>query len=884
MTGLNHNLTRIYNTIIRPQLHAYGSELTESDVNELISSMSDSVRIAREVFDFNESDKQLVIDYSAKEFGLVEAEHIYVRGGGFYQDNQETVLNKEAWTYYHKHRDFISDHVFNLEPQVVESIDFETDQIIKKIPNPTLAENSIFLNKGLVIGYVQSGKTANFAHLISKAASIGYKFIIVLGGMTNTLRSQTQFRLDRELTGANHYGSDKPFVSWAPHEQKYRCFTGAPNPVENYDGDFHIPVANFSDHFSASNDVTLAIIKKLAIRDETFRSVLGRLIRWVENRNNMEGPMPPLLVIDDEADQASIDDSTPDEAQPTTINHAVRHLLSLFPQASYIGYTATPFANVFIDSDAEYNGLPDLYPENFIYSLPEPEKYFGTSKFFGTRRVTGETQELIYIENVPDDERRIINNPDEEITDSLKQSFLDFVFSVLIRNHRGIDKNCGFMIHTDHRNFFHDATNLKVRNLLNQSLERIEARDKGFQDFLKTSWNRYRNKSIEISNIQGYSYSYPQFDDASLFHEINEVLTKTKIRIVNGLYDNLDYNSEDLDILICIGGNLMSRGVTIEGLTISYYLRDSPKYDTLLQMGRWFGYREGYEDLVRVYTTERIEEHFEYVMGVEDDLRAEVNRYQEERLTPREFAPRVRAHLRMLPSGKMGAATRINSYSMRAVQTIYMFRNVNILMENNLAVNKLIRDVYVNEEKKSGNYNIDKINIDYLIRFIAEFQTSSPEIAGFNMDDILRYLNVRINANEISEFDLIIAGRNSQLEGSQPEELPHNLIIYPVKRNSRRGSGWRYVENELVNIGVISDSNDIPATDEVIERPLLIIYSIDRINSDSFHNVEYIDNRYIANNEVIEGLDFNPKGFALVFPRSEIRGSEFDYFQQIFLS
>lgn len=883
MIETNTNLFRIYDVIIRPQLHAFGIELTQADIVEVITNIPDSVRVVRDTIDFNQTDKDLVIEHAINDFGLGNVEHVYVRGGGFYRDDNETILNKEGWTYYHKHRNFIADHIFNAQPQVVESIDFETDQIIKKIPDPTLPENTEFLNKGLVIGYVQSGKTANFAHLISKAASIGYKFIIVLGGMTNTLRSQTQFRLDRELTGANHYGLDNEFVKWAPNEKKYNCFTGSPNSAQNYDGDFHIPVDNFSDHFAMTNDVTLAVVKKLARRGETFGSVLGRIIRWVENRNNPTAVMPSLLIIDDEADQASIDNSDFEEAQPTTINHAIRHLLSLFPQASYVGYTATPFANVFIDANAEYNSLPDLYPDNYIYSLPEPEKYFGTRKFFGTRRITEENAELIYIENVPDNEREIINNPIEDITDSLIQSFLDFVFSVIIRKFRGNDKYCGFMIHTDHLNANHDATKLKIETYLNLTIDSIEDEDELFLNNININWIRYLGKSNEIARMQGYAYSYPELEGGELFQEVKEVLTETKIKIVNGLYENLDYNAEDLKILICIGGNLMSRGVTVEGLTTSYYLRDTPKYDTLLQMGRWFGYRIGYEDLVRVYTTQRIEEHFEYVMGVEGDLRAEVNRYQEERLTPREFAPRVRAHLRMMPSGKMGVARRQVSYSRQAVQTIYMHRDVDVLRSNNMSVNRLITDVYGNEKSNSGNYKIENIEIDNLSRFLGDFQTSDPAIGGFSMDDILRYLTIRIRSFEISEFDLVLSGRNSNREGSQTDDLPHNIIINPVKRSARRGTGWKNIEQGLVNIGVISDSNDIPTlTDAPLERPLLIIYSIDRVHSNSFHEVDLIDNNYLTNSVVLESLNFNPKGFALIFPESNVSGSEYDYFQQIF--
>jgi hypothetical protein len=883
---MNEELLRVFSVRIRPELHAFGTDLVANDIEEVVNELGENVRVGRHTISINQQDKLDIINYALTEFGLGEVAHVHQRGGGFYRDGEQTVLEKENWSFYHKHRNFISDHVYPNLPNVVESIDFETDQIIKKIPNPSEQGNETFLNKGLVIGYVQSGKTANFTHLISKAASIGYKFIIVLGGMTNTLRSQTQFRLDKELTGINHYGhADVPYVSWGADELKYSSLSGAPNISEAFDGDFHIPVANFSDHFAQTNNATLAIIKKLARNGENFGSVLGRLIRWIENRNNPEAEMPPVLIIDDEADQAGIDGGI-QEAEPTTINHAIRHLMSLFPQLSYVGYTATPFANVFIDADSTFNGLPDLYPEDFIYSLPEPMRYFGAKQFFGTTRIIGDHEDLFYVENVPDDEKEIINDPLEEITESLVQAFWDFVFSVIIRRERGDNNHCGFMVHTDHRNIYHDSIKFKIEAYLRISLDKLEMEDANLINHVYDNWERYIRKSDEIGRTSGFAYILPTLDRHTLIEKVINVLGGTQIKIVNGLYENLDYNTDDLDTLICIGGNLMSRGVTIEGLTVSYYLRDALKYDTLLQMGRWFGYRIGYEDLLRVYTTQRIEEHFEYVMGVETDLRNEINRYQEERLTPRDFAPRVRAHMTMLPSGRMGAATRARSYSRQSPQTIYMDRNIEVLRNNNSVVENLINNCFQNEIKEQGNYNISDIEINYLQEFLTSFQTPNHEIAGFDIQDVIRYLNIRVNSNEISHFDLKLAGRNSLRQGSEVDVINNQIELYPAVRSARTATGWNKIGEGIVNIGVISDSNDMPNFTDPnvpqITKPLLIIYSIDRVNSNSFKQGEMDENgQFIPSNDIIDGLDFNPKGFALVFPRSNIAEGEYDYYQQI---
>lgn len=878
---------KIYEVKVRPELQAFGLDLTTEDIQIILNELGDSVRVGKQIFELTNEEKVKIYKHALADLSREETEHVYVKGGGFYKNDEETVLNKEDWSYYKKHRNFISDHIFNGQLNVVKSIDFETDQIIKKIPNPTKEGNSTFLNKGLVVGYVQSGKTANFTHLIAKAASIGYKFIVVLGGMTNTLRSQTQYRIDRELTGNNQYGqTDVSFVSWAKEERKYDTLTRGPSIDYPDDGDFRIPQVNFSDHFANTNNTTIAVIKKLAREGDKynrFKSVLGRLILWVEKRNDPTADLPALMIIDDEADQASID-SNDDDIEPTTINHAIRYFISLFNQVSYVGYTATPFANVFIDSNSFYNGLPDLYPDDFIYSLPEPKRYFGTKQFFGTEWREGDRANLIFINNVPDNERNDINDSNNEITESVVQALWDFIFAVIIRRFRGDKKHCGFMLHTDHRNIFHDIVKIKVERYIDEVKDSLDFQDQEIKSFIFKEWKRYIKKSEQISLTKNYKYDMPDFDVESLSLRSSDILNEVRIRVINGLNDNLDYQAEDLSTLICIGGNIMSRGVTIEGLTISYYLRESPKYDTLLQMGRWFGYRAGYEDLVRVYTTSTIEEYFEYIMGVEDDLRSEISRYQEENLTPREFAPRVRAHLRMTPSAKMGAATMQRSYSRQSEQTIYLLQDIKTLKNNNLAVESLIEKTYKGEERSSeGNYDIKNIPIHHLLQFLRDYITPNHEIAGFDKEDILRYLNVRNNSGEISNFDLRIAGRASIRDGSFVDDLPHGMLIYPVKRNARSGSGWKKINNGIVNVGVISDSNDMPDyKNGSIERPLLIIYSIDRINSNSFKQGDFTEEGdFIPGNSIIDGLDFNPKGFALAFPSSDTAEGERDYYQQI---
>lgn len=860
----------IFKTKIRTELEAYGPSLTEVDIEQFISELPNIIQIARDEFTIDTSLKDELLVYTKKQFGFISSEHVYIKGCGIYNDGDEIELDKQNWHYYRKHLHYISDEVYPNNNQIVNSIDYETDQIIRKFPRPTDFET--FNKRGLVVGYVQSGKTANFTHLISKAASIGYRFVIVLAGMTDTLRMQTQFRLEKELIGNNSLGIDGlKTIKWLPGEEKFQSLTGLPNRNNLRDnGDFFIPANNFSDRFANNNDVTIAVIKKLA-RNTTdrFGSIIGNLINWIENRYDKDpNKMPPVLIIDDEADQASID-STDEEADPTVINHAIRKLISLFPKSVYVGYTATPFANVFISPKNEYLNLDDLYPKDFIYSLPLPENYFGSNIFFDVRN---KKNELAFIEYLEDEEKKIINDEDQDITLNLKNAILDFIFSILIRKHRGNDNYCGMMIHTDHRNNFHNTVFSKVIEFVNS----LNITNSLFENF-----NKYIDNSKSIGRLLGLNNDFPIYSYETFTSEVIFILDKlknktndrfTNIRIINSREDKLDYLNEDLQYLICIGGNIMSRGVTIEGLTITYYLRDTLKYDTLLQMGRWFGYRKGYEDLLRIYTTKRIAENFEFVMGVEDDLRNEINRYIEEGLKPLDFAPKVRAHMRMQPTAKMGNSILTKSYSQQAVQTIYFDRSKEILEYNyNLGIELIQR----NKEKiktidEHSKFIIEDIKINELTDFIKDYNYTKYN--SFSVEDILKYINIRINVVEITNFNVLISSLKNKKEQSIPTVI-ENISINPMRRNKRKSKGDLYISENIVNLGVISDTSDIKIADDT-GKLTLILYFIDHKLSDGFNLSDQLFDASLIN--------FNPLGFTILFPKTNISNGELNYYQQIF--
>lgn len=865
------SVIKIYKVKIRPELEAYGSNLSENVIENFITELPEQISIAGQVYKLDSVLKQKLLGHTKKQFGFTSGSHVYIKGAGIYNDSEEIELDKENWHYYLRHKNYLKDNVFKNNLEVVESLDYETDQIIKKFPKPN--EYKTFDKKGLVIGHVQSGKTANFTHLISKAASIGYRFVIVLAGMTDTLRMQTQFRLDKELVGRNSAAIPKlETIQWLRGEEKFHPLTQLPDKrVKNDNGDFSSPISNFSDHFDTTSDVTIAVIKKLA-RNGTnqFQSILGNLINWIVRAyddNTIQSV--PVIIIDDEADQASID-SSDEDSDPTVINHAIRKLISLFPKSVYVGYTATPFANVFINPANDYLDLPDLYPKDFIYTLPEPEEYFGSSRFFG---IKNKENELALIELLEDNEREIINDEEQEITYNLKNAINTFIYSSIIRKYRGNDKYCGMMIHTDHRNIFHNTVYSKVREYIFS----LSCNEKTFESF-----SSFKVKTQSIGRLQGIVSDFPNYDYGEFKNEYTTILNYLKqlnvdktpnIKVINSREDKLDYLNEELKYLICIGGNIMSRGVTIEGLTVTYYLRDTLKYDTLLQMGRWFGYRKGYEDLLRIYTTQRISHHFEYVMAVEDDLRNEVKRYIEEGLTPIDFAPKVRAHMRMQPTAKMGNSSLTKSYSQQTIQTIYFDRDLKILKHNYELGRDLIgkyQESIINADNFDYKYLVQNSKTEDLLEFIKNYKYAPYN--SFELNDIVNYIEQRVKVGEIKNFDILISGIKQSKNKTETTQLSR-FTINPVKRNLRKSKGREYIEENIVNIGVISDTADIKIANDN-DKLTLILYFIDRMHSDAFNQS---DKNFIA-----EDLDFNPIGFTVAFPKTTIANGEIDYYQQIF--
>ena len=542
--------------------------------------------------------------------------------------------------------------------KIVKSIDFATYSIMNKLANPARKE---FNYKGLVVGYVQSGKTANFTALIAKAADAGYKLIIVLAGIHNILRRQTQVRLDRELTGEIDFENPDNYIDRPVPAKVWNRLTTAHN-------DFSIANKGLFSNYCQSVNPSIAITKKNV-------RILNRLIDYVSQASEELRANMPILIIDDEADQASIDGNANNpDTDPTATNECIRRLLSHFNRKAYVGYTATPFANVLINMSTD----DDLYPRNFIISLPEPEGYFGTSKIF-----QGGLSKHI-VKRTTDTEGILMQNG---ITDNLSNSVDLFIIGCAIRNKRG-DKNkpMSMLVHVSRLTLVHERLNEIISDYVSTVKKRYNNKKHNsiLKEQFKKEWENYY-LDIQAINPKNLIHSFDEIWD-----EIENVFKVIKVLELNASSDDkLDYTTGEETKVIAIGGNQLSRGLTLEGLMISYYLRASNQYDTLLQMGRWFGYRHGYEDLTRIFTTTQIWQYFSHLATVEEELRRDIKRYDNSDNTPADLTLTIRTHSRLAvtASNKLGAAMlRQTSYSDSLNQTFKFPLDISEKLRANLNI------------------------------------------------------------------------------------------------------------------------------------------------------------------------------------------------------
>lgn len=747
---------------------------------------------------------------------------------------------KKDWRYWPRYRDMIEQH---MSSKAVDAVDVSTDRILGLLEDPK--RTGVWDRRGLVVGHVQSGKTANYSGLICKAADAGYKIIIILAGLHNNLRSQTQVRLEEAFLGYETSATGD-IVKLIGVGKNGRDFEIKPNCATNRTntGDFNTKIAK---HLAISPEQRpwLFVVKKHKI-------VLGRLLQWIQGHvadaTNAETGKRfvsnlPLLLIDDEADHASVDtgeqhidgDGKPDENhEPKAINSRIRRILNIFAKKAYVGYTATPFANIFIHrQNATPEEGPDLFPQSFIINLAAPSNYVGPARVFGLQTPDGKSVGLplvrVFKDHASEDGRDGWMPPkhpknhapahmgQDILPPSLRQALHSFVLACAAREARGQGaKHSSMLVHVTRYNQVQKEVHRQVEDFIKKMKLRIlrsvdhealleELRELWESDFVPTT------AEIETHLTDAEERPTPlAWED--ILAKLPDALSDIDVRMVNGkAKDALDYAEEGTKGLkvIAIGGDKLARGLTLEGLCTSYFVRTTKMYDTLMQMGRWFGYRPGYIDLCRLYTTEELVEWFGHIANASEELREEFEAMVDSGATPRDYGLRVQSHPVLLVTSplKMRTAKTLRlSFSGDLLETVSLHTDAKTLDNNLATTNKLIASCgapdEVNPKRTRGSavqewkgFLWNEVPAESIAEFFESFITH-PKARKVNSALLRDFVRSMAATGELTSWTVALLGGGS----GGPHTFAEGLTIDAMtQRSAKKDISDRYAIGRLLS-------------------------------------------------------------------------------------
>lgn len=611
----------------------------------------------------------------------------------------------------------------NMAAKPIRTMSEDSTYILDRLGNPQ--SKGPFKRKGLVVGHVQSGKTANYISLINLAADYGYKLIILIAGVHNNLRSQTQQRINEGFIGYDQLSQTKVGVGAILDEDKSK------RPIT---------FTNTKDDFSAKNRDIAALTPEatqvpIILVIKKNGSILRSILKWLQQDNDERAKYIinyPALIIDDEADNASI--NTKHQADdPTAINRLIRELMNQFKQVSYVAYTATPFANIFIDPDVDHQHLgDDLFPDDFIVNLEAPSNYCGPKQFFEFND-NEEGENLSLCEIIHDYHDAIpIPTPKNHtiihLPNSLKTAIRHFIIAMSIKSLRNVkNKHCSMLVNVAHRTAFQS----EVRELIESEFSKIKhaVLFEGGKELSIALSNKYIS---ELKNTYENYFDGKEYAFSTILQYLIKHIGSVQIVEINSTSNEKlyyeDYKENGLKV-IAVGGYSLSRGFTLEGLITSYLLRNTAMADTLLQMSRWFGYRDGFRDLCKLFLPEKTYSWYSYIGQSMEELREEFRCLRELNLTPRQYGLRVRsspAGLMITAKNKMQSSSYVED-SLSFSASIYQLEQLS-LVEKNIQENLRVLESFNNELKKydsvseKTNLLYKNVSVSNVLQFMKQFQ------------------------------------------------------------------------------------------------------------------------------------------------------------------
>ena len=741
------------------------------------------------------------------------------------------------WKFWRRYKDYMEQQV-KLPVDTINRLDNLTDDVLDRLTNPK--QKGPWDRRGMVVGHVQSGKTGNYTGLICKAADAGYRVIIVLTGLHSSLRSQTQYRLDEGFLGrdtkkerAYHPGGNGTDVIGAGLIRPTPSAQSVTTSAE--DGDFSTAAARAAGLTIKGNDPVLIVVKKNG-------HVLNNLMHWLggqgervqggQGRRIVRGL--PMLLIDDEADNASINVS---KDAVSTINRSIRSLLELFEQKAYVGYTATPYANVFIQMlepgqyanivhrvrGEEFSVGQDIFPRDFIVNLPAPSNYIGANRLFGLGEpLTEEAQEeedsrllpvirpvTDYPAYIPDghsirDTARALRTPlPSDIPPSLKEAIRCFVLTSATRRVRGQGhKHSSMLVHVSRfviwQETIADLVDIELKALQND----LRYGEAAIIEEMRSLWERdYQPITARVLNILDRE---PHWQDPAIrtqtwdevLAELSPAAQKIQVRVTHGSLDRtganplhrplnyVDFENPEEGIeaglsVIAVGGDKLSRGLTLEGLSVSYFLRASRMYDTLMQMGRWFGYRPGYADLCRLYTTPQLIEWYQHIAFATEEMREQFDDMVRLNRTPLQYGLKIRSLpgvLQITAANRMRGATFIElSYADCLLETYSFDLNQEITNHNYQLVQNVVASITQPLIKLNDQpFAWQKVPVEAVIDFLQNYRTSQAKLNRTRLIDYIRLQNQR---GALREWTIVLINTSLAPNGERGPNLKFHFPI-----------------------------------------------------------------------------------------------------------
>ncbi|GAA1814465.1 Z1 domain-containing protein [Agromyces neolithicus] len=804
--------------------------------------------------DLSDDDIEDVFDHVTRILSIHMDMGAVIEGAQYvpWLEKRRTTIDWRLWSAYSA---YLAEH--GRSPLVLDQLNKSLEKILDHMGDPS--DEDSWERRGLVIGDVQSGKTSTYIGLMDKAADAGYRIFIVLTGNTESLRRQTQARVDEGMIGRDSAAALIGARKGLGGDKDNRLGVGLKLESTSSVASTTTVLTDFRKSSAQAMNIVPGQGLSVVFITKKNRVVLDRIADWLESQRVGGGKLKhPVLFLDDEADYASIN-TNKEEEDPTAINAAIRRILATSSRNSYIGFTATPFANIFINDEDD----KDLFPRDFIYALDAPSNYQGATTLFGPSEELDD-QEL--------DEHpviRILEDAEEyfpashksslivkEIPESLSEAVRTFLLANAIRDLRGEQGSPRSML-----------VNVSRFNLVQQRLGEwlageLAAYRNAINSHAATFARGNPNHELEMMRETFWrEYDSSEFSWDDVLQMLPAAVAEIELKVVNSKRDKSneekELRDENAPRQISIGGDLLSRGLTLEGLMVSYFYRRTAASDTLMQMGRWFGYRDGYEDVCRLWLSAEVVSAYAYTADSLLELRLELERMRDQKLTPQQYGLAVRNHpgaLLITARNKMRAAEvgqKSISLRGRPIESTTLSSDMTRIRANAVAADELFAAIQSSgigsEQVGTSSRQIWRSVPKHLVATFLDAFSAADSAALFQGSALARFAR-NAQAEDLQAWDVVLVG------GSGSEvELGGVSIKRPVRRallsngtwvisgSNRRVAGPGDVATPLssarraeIESAYLDTQNGsakrAPDTQFVqnLERPVLLVYPVER--------------------------------------------------------